>query len=208
MNLAVAAGVPGWAPAGDADSGLAGPFVIILLFVLILAVLPPEATSGTWRRLALRSRLNRFLTGRMTNLAAALAGRRRAVDAEAWRAHLLGDPEAGTELTRAEQWKAALGFLVAAARMRGRDLCRVPCRPLDWIVASETRVAWFVLTAGVAACVSLHQHGGWARIWSDFEQVGVLVCLCSGAAYAWRRLRGITTTARAGSDEDMHVEKR
>ncbi len=75
--------------------------------------------------------------------------------------------------------------------MRWNDLCRQMCRPADWIVASEVRIAKFVVTAGVVAGVSLHQHGGWARVWDDFEQLGVLVGVLSGACYGWRRLRGI-----------------
>jgi len=132
----------------------------------------------------------------VTGLAARLAGRRRASDAEVWRAHLLGGIGSGRSLTPWRQLRIAFGFLVAAVRMRWRDVCRQLCRPFDWLVARDSRIAKLLVLVGFAVVASLYRVSGWARVWDDFEQVGVLLGIVSGAAYGWRKLRGIESPPR------------
>jgi len=132
----------------------------------------------------------RLLPNELTGLAAGLAGSRHASDAEAWRAHLLGDFD-GRTLTVRRQLGISLGFLGAAVRLRWRDVCQQLCRPVDWAVAKDSRIATLLVLVAASAVASLRHAGGWARVWEDFEQVGVLVGMVSGAAYGWRKLRGI-----------------
>jgi len=125
-----------------------------------------------------------------------LAGRRRTVSTEAWRAHLDRDVVTGQPLAWHRQLGAAFGFLGAAAKMRCWDLCQQLCRPLDWVVAAHGRSAALVVQVVVASIVSLHTAGGWPRVWEEFEQVGVVFALASGVVYGWRQIRGITPPAR------------
>lgn len=89
----------------------------------------------------------------------------------------------------------AVGFFVAALRMRARDTGRQMCRPFDRMVATEGRGATVIVLSVAIATVLLHHAGGWPRVWAEWEQVGVTATFTAAAVFGWRRVRGIVPSA-------------
>lgn len=98
--------------------------------VTVMAAFALLASVPLLREAMFGSRARHRLPKALTSTAVLLAGRRRASDSEAWRAHLLGPTEGRTPTPRQQLWMS-LGFLVAAIKMRWRDACRQICRPAD-----------------------------------------------------------------------------
>jgi hypothetical protein len=141
---------------------------------------------------------------RTTSFAAGLAGRRRAHLREEWASVLAGAPEADVVLTARRQFVLALGFLLAAGRMRLHDLTGALWVPVDWLVSvpARTNAAITFLLGCFALCIE--RHDGLYTLLT--EGVGWLVA--SGFVlrqfFGWlRRLRGIElSTARNDSSDE------
>jgi hypothetical protein len=166
-----------------------GAILMALIIVPLGYVLGPNRPMRLTRK-PLAGARSQLIRGVIT-VAAIIAGPRHASDDETWSAHLLGHP-GDRALNRRQQLRAAAGFLSAAVRMRAQDARRQACRPLDWLVTTENRLSWFVVLVTAVPVVSLYRAGGWVKVWDDLEQVGVVATFATAAAYAWRRIRGIT----------------
>ncbi|MFE0179093.1 hypothetical protein ACFWZ2_42990 [Streptomyces sp. NPDC059002] len=84
------------------------------------------------------------------NLAAVIAGSSRAHLREEWASLLAGDPENGVTLSPERQRRYAAGFVFAAIRMRIGDMAVPLWVPVDWLLASDSRVN-AALTCGVGS---------------------------------------------------------
>ncbi|MBG0564899.1 hypothetical protein [Actinoplanes aureus] len=166
-----------------------GALLVALVIVSLGYIVGPTGPKRRARK-PLAGARSRLIGGVIT-VAAVVAGPRRASDAETWSAHLLGHP-GDRALNRRQQLRAGAGFLAAAVRMRAQDARRQACRPLDWLVTTDDRLSWLVVLVTAVPVVCLHGAGGWAKVWEDLEQVGVVATFATAAAYGWRRIRGIT----------------
>jgi len=128
----------------------------------------------------------------LVTLASTIAGPRRALTAEAWRAHLLGDVDDGKPLGRRHQVATSLGFLVAAAHLRARDAGRQACRPLDWWLSTDGRVVGGVGVTVAVMCSDLFFDDGLTRVFENGENIVGIGLGVYGAAFALRKVRGIT----------------
>ncbi|MGX6603599.1 hypothetical protein ACWKSP_15865 [Micromonosporaceae bacterium Da 78-11] len=182
-------------------SGLGTCTLIELSACAIMVIFPARRADRSGDRAEARGSTRRLPYG-LAGFSAWLAGPRRASDAETWRAHLLGDPDWQLPLSDHAQMRAALGFLGAALRMRGRDAANLLGRPLDWLVATESRAAALVLVAAVVPVLVLHRAGGWSRVWDDLEQVGVVAGFTAALVPSWRRIRDITPPRPKAPDQD------
>jgi hypothetical protein len=131
------------------------------------------------------------LSGGIAGVAARLAGRRHASNADSWRADLYRDPEDGPALPARTVIRHAAGFIVAALKLRLRDVGRILATPLDWMVTTDVRLHAAIVTPVVCTMISLFHAGGFARLWGELEQVGVVAGFATALSYGWRRLRRI-----------------
>ncbi|MEU4168843.1 hypothetical protein AB0F46_18445 [Streptomyces sp. NPDC026665] len=125
-------------------------------------------------------------------LAARLAGQNRAHLRHEWAAVLAGCPEDGVLLSPTRQRLLALGFLVAALRMKVHDTTRRAWRPIDWILRVDTRTNTVITAVVGAQAIYIVDDGGLTALVTEVWEP------CGGAAIAlyaltrWlRRLRGI-----------------
>ncbi|MFE6194148.1 hypothetical protein [Streptomyces sp. NPDC057838] len=135
------------------------------------------------------------------SLAALLAGRRRNMRS-VWHADLAGDPDTGLHLTAQQKRRLARGYLLAAIRMRVHDVAAPAWRPVDWLLASEsrTRPATVLIVGGqivyIQATDGLHMllTEGWA--WC-----GACALAVTGLFRWLRRIRGIELAASSPPEE-------
>ncbi|MEU6459922.1 hypothetical protein [Streptomyces sp. NPDC047065] len=129
-------------------------------------------------------------------LAAFIAGRRRSHLREEWAAVLAGDPESGYVLTVVAQMRLALGFLVAAIRMRVHDVAAPLWGPVDWLLSVESRsnTAVALLVGGQAVYIT--GDGGLGAL---FTEIWEPCAICGGTLYVFfrwlRKVRGIELAA-------------
>ena len=139
---------------------------------------------------------------RTTSFAALLAGKRRNLGS-AWLDDLRGDPDQGYTLTPGQQRRKALGFLVAAARLRMHDWLGWTWAPIDWVLRTRSRRESFVAAAvGAQAIYIMRSDGlhvlltyGWA--WNT---------ACGGAAWGCTWWLGKKRGIELASD-DVSAEK-
>ncbi|MBT2391647.1 hypothetical protein J7E87_19965 [Streptomyces sp. ISL-1] len=166
------------------------------LFHAIRVFVTEELGYGRSRRRQSRSAL------RVASMAAHLAGSRRALR-DAWLADLVGDPNNGLPLTPTEQRHLASGFVVAAIRMRAHDLLGGLWRPVDWMLAVESRTHGFIAAVVGAQAIYIVRDGGLSALATEiWEPCAIL----GGGLYVltrWlRRRRGIELACRAESPQE------
>ncbi|MFD7793658.1 hypothetical protein [Streptomyces sp. NPDC059759] len=129
---------------------------------------------------------------RATALAVRLAGEQRGYLDRDWAAVLAGSPEDGIRHSARQQLALALGFFIAALRMRVGDLARPIWRPIDWLLRVQSRTNTFITSVVGAQAVWIVDDGGLAALVTEVWEP------CGGAALAlyalsrWlRRIRGI-----------------
>ena len=106
---------------------------------------------------------------RLAGLAVFLAGRRRSVLADEWRAHLVGWPGRGLSLR--DQTRAARGFLWAAVRYRLGDAADLAWRPVDSMLRSRAKSNLFVWLPVLAAVLAVVHHDGWYGLIANAENL-------------------------------------
>lgn len=163
------------------------------------------ADAGMERRLSRRMRRlwreRASLPESLTDTAARIAGGRRAYLRESWHADLAGVPEQDYVLSGAQRGRMAAGFLLAAVRMRLRDVAAPLWRPVEWVLATETRTN-SVITASVGALVIYFckSEGAHALITERWKPCAAFGAGLYGLARWLRRLRGIELAERRGPD--------
>lgn len=141
---------------------------------------------------------------RTTDLAARVAGQRRAHLRREWSAILAGSPENGVTFSSRRQALLALGFLVAALRMRSRDAMRPLWRPVDWALRTESRTNGFITTVvGAQAIYIVGDDGLTALVTEVWEPCGAAGVALYALSRWLRRVRGIqvATAERNPGDE-------
>ncbi|MBL1082593.1 hypothetical protein JK359_11480 [Streptomyces actinomycinicus] len=192
----------GWVFAGATALVILAAAVVLLVVALRRPPEPAEddrAEAGTGRparpvgRVALRT----------VDFASFVAGGRRAHLREEWAAVLAGDPGNGVVLSPRRRTGYALGFLLAALRMRLSDLAAPLWTPVDWLLSAETRTHGFI-ALGVGAQVVYIQYADGVHVlvtegWGWCAGCGVALRLFAG----WlRRVRGIELATRHGGSSD------
>jgi hypothetical protein len=127
----------------------------------ILRIMNAEG-EGITRPTKDRRRIRRYLAGfsaqALTDIAAILAGDKRAALREEWRSHLAGD--SGHDPATWDKVKSALGFVVSAVRFRCSDAVDATWTPIDAVLRSRSLSNLFVLIPTAAAgCLVLHHEG-------------------------------------------------
>ncbi|MFG3257618.1 hypothetical protein [Streptomyces sp. NPDC048172] len=146
-----------------------------------------------------RAHRTREPSGRSLGLASLVAGRRRPHLRGEWAAVLAG--EDGEGLPGRRRRRLVAGFLLAAVRMRLRDLAEPLWRPFDWLLAVEARTNAANAAAVGALVVYIHATDGLHTLltegWAWCAGCGVAVRML----FAWlRRVRGIELAARPTDD--------
>ncbi|WP_051757198.1 hypothetical protein [Kitasatospora purpeofusca] len=113
----------------------------------------------------------------LTGFAAWVAGSRRAHLRTSWLADLAGAPEDGLALNGRQRMALALGFVVAALRLRLHDLSRPLWAPVDWILSAPSRVRTAITTLVGTQAVYIDATGGLHELLTD----GVQACGVTGA---------------------------
>jgi hypothetical protein len=145
--------------------------------------LPPRRVA-VWVRRSL-------VTG-LTGFAVAVAGARGVRLRDTWMADLAGAPEDGLTMGRWQQVGHAIGFVVAAVRMRSHALAAPLWAPADWLLATESRTRTLTaLTVGGQAIYIQKTDGLYTLLTEGWGW-------CGGCAVAlhflfqWlRRVRGV-----------------
>ncbi|MBB3075573.1 hypothetical protein [Streptomyces violarus] len=123
-----------------------------------------------------------------------------------WRAHLEGDPESGVTLTPWQQRRYAAGFLIAALRMRARDLLCPLWRPVDWLLSKDSRTNGVIATVVGAQAIYIVDDGGIPALVTEiWEPCGILGAGLYVLARWLRRVRGVEL-ATPSSPRDDHPE--
>ncbi|MFE2047950.1 hypothetical protein ACFXAS_05545 [Streptomyces sp. NPDC059459] len=134
-------------------------------------------------------------------LAACIAGRRRSHLREEWTAILAGEPENGRELSAVAQLGLALGFLLAALRMRIHDLAAPLWVPVDWLLSVESRSNTVIALLVGGQAVYIAGDGGLGALFSEIWEP---CAIFGGALYVFfrwlRKVRGIELAAARGEE--------
>ncbi|WP_436848543.1 hypothetical protein [Streptomyces asoensis] len=140
---------------------------------------------------------------RTLDLASFVAGERRAHLREEWAAILAGDPRNGVVLSSRRRLRYAVGFLLAALRMRLRDLTAPLWAPVDWLLSAESRTHGCIASAvGAQILYIQHEDGLHALVTEGWGWcAGCAIALRLFAAWL-RRLRGIELASAGGESAD------
>ncbi|WP_159038817.1 hypothetical protein [Streptomyces sp. NRRL B-1140] len=131
-----------------------------------------------------------------TGLAARIAGVSRPHLHDEWQSLLAGSPEDGMSLSSARQRVLALGFLVAAIRMRLHDFGRPAWRPVDWLLRVPARTNAFITAVVGAQAVYIVGDGGVTALATDvWEPCGIAGAALFVLARWLRGVRGIELAA-------------
>nr|WP_237520001.1 hypothetical protein [Streptomyces sp. HUCO-GS316] len=139
-----------------------------------------------------------------TDIAVRIAGRRRAHLGTEWAAILAGAPEDGVTFSPRRQCLFALGFVLAALRMRLHDMARPAWRPVDWLLRTSSRTNAFITSViGAQAIYIVDGHGLSGLATEIWEPCGVAGASLFALARWLRRMRGIELAApeRERADE-------
>lgn len=142
-------------------------------------------------------------TRRLTRLAGWVAGPQHSHLSGAWLADLAGDPDSGLTLTGRGRLALAAGFVVAALRLRLRDATRRLWCPVDWLIATDSRVHTAITMLVGTLAIYIRITGGLAELLGN----GIQTCAVAGASlYAlsrWlRRIRGIELASRPPGEQE------
>ncbi|MFJ4081129.1 hypothetical protein ACIP2Z_19450 [Streptomyces iakyrus] len=136
-------------------------------------------------------------------LAARLAGRDRSHLRSEWMAVLAGAPEEGVTFSSGRQFLLALGFLLAAVRMRSYDLARPMWRPVDWLLRTESRTNGFIAIVVGGQAVYIVDDGGLSALFTEvWEPCGIAGAALYVLSRWLRRVRGI----EVATPERGHVD--
>ncbi|MGX1220372.1 hypothetical protein [Streptomyces ambofaciens] len=134
-------------------------------------------------------------------LAAFIAGSRRPHLREEWAAVLAGDPENGRVLSVMAQLRLALGFLLAALRMRIHDMAAPLWIPVDWLLSVESRSNTVIALLVGGQAVYIAGDGGLGALFSEIWEP---CAIFGGALYVFfrwlRKVRGIELAAARTDD--------
>ncbi|MFJ8153986.1 hypothetical protein [Streptomyces sp. NPDC094468] len=157
----------------------------ILLGVAVETTASLEATGMVSPR-------RRSTARRTTAWAARLAGEERGHLDRDWAAVLAGAPEDGTTHTARRQMILAAGFILAALRMRGRDLARPVWRPVDWLLRVQSRTNAFITAVVGAQAIYIVDDGGLTALVTEvWEPCGGATVALYALSHWLRRVRGI-----------------
>lgn len=182
--------------------GTVGPMTLPILTALIVLT---YATVGAalWLNPWLRAKLAMHCSTWLFALAVHIAGRRRRYLEADWAAVLVGVPDEGVTLTRFERLRYTGGFFVAALRMRLSDTVAPAWKPVDWLLAGESRTRTTTTFAVGAQVIYVVKEDGLHGLLT--EGWG----WCGGCAVAltfffrWlRRVRGVELVTAEQSGED------
>ncbi|WP_184907572.1 hypothetical protein [Streptomyces luteogriseus] len=135
------------------------------------------------------------------SLAARLAGRRRNMR-PVWLADLAGDPDTGLVLTARQKRRLARGYVLAALRMRVHDMAAPAWRPVDWLLAAESRTRTAtVLTVGAQIVYIQATDGLHMLLTEGWAWCGACALAVTGLFRWLRRLRGIELAASSTPEE-------
>lgn len=139
-----------------------------------------------------------------TGLAAYIAGPTRSHLHDEWSSILSGSPEDGLRLSPARQRVMAIGFLMAALRMRLRDAARPAWLPIDWLLGTTSRTNGFIATVVGTQAIYIVGHQGLDALMTQvWEPCGIAGASLYAVARWLRGIRGIELAApqREGADE-------
>ncbi|WP_340379042.1 hypothetical protein U5640_29305 [Streptomyces sp. SS7] len=129
---------------------------------------------------------------RATGIAVRIAGHRRSHLRTEWGAILAGSPEDGLSFSSRRQFLLALGFLLAAVRMRVRDVAGPAWRPVDWLLRTASRTNGFVAAVVGAQAIYIVDDGGLSVLVTEvWEPCGIAGASLFALARWLRRVRGI-----------------
>ncbi|MGA5606066.1 hypothetical protein ACPCUF_34480 [Streptomyces griseoincarnatus] len=154
-----------------------------------------------------RGHLRRDSSGaarRATNIAVRIAGRQRGHLHAEWDDILSGSPEDGVIFSSRRQFRLALGFLLAALRMRMHDVVRPAWRPVDWLLRTSSRTNAFITAAVGAQAIYIVGGSGLTALMTEvWEPCGIAAASLFALARWLRRVRGIelATSQSARVDE-------
>lgn len=106
---------------------------------------------------------------RITDIAAALAGRKRRALREEWHTHLTGEP--GDDLSARRKVTAAIGFVRGAVKMRLRDAADLAWKPADTVLRSRPLSNLFVLMPTVTVAVFILCNAGILGLLQSMESI-------------------------------------
>ena len=141
-----------------------------------------------------RAQRARVSSQRLTGLAAFIAGHKRAVIGNEWRAHLSGETGAGLSADRLT--REAAGFILAAIRFRVEDAADLAWRPVDAVLASRTLSNLMVLTVTLATAAIFARQGGVYGVADNLVGVGVVWGAAFGLIHYGREWRDVKPAER------------
>ncbi|MDO0931310.1 hypothetical protein QQY66_06300 [Streptomyces sp. DG2A-72] len=154
------------------------------------------ARAGGWETMRPRAR-------RAVSLATWIAGPQRSHLCEEWTAILAGDPDSDVFLSSWQRLMLALGFLIAAIRMRASDLVRPLWRPVDWLLSQDSRTNGFIASIVGAQAIYIVDDGGIPALVTEvWEPCGILGAGLYVLARWLRRVRGIELAAVSAPPEE------
>ncbi|MET9400905.1 hypothetical protein [Kitasatospora sp. NPDC002965] len=160
-------------------------------------IINANALAAAQRRIRAQARLSAPRGWNLTRAAAWIAGPRHAHLRGAWLADLAGAPESGLALTDSRRLALAVGFVLAALRLRLRHLGRPLWAPVDWALSTSSRVRAAIAALVGAQAVYIDATGGLHELLTE----GVQACAVTGAGlYAlsrWlHRIRAVELASR------------
>lgn len=141
---------------------------------------------------------------RATSFASRLAGPRRSHLTREWTTHLVGMSEGGITFSSSRQTYLALGFILAAARMRAKDGARPMWRPVDWLLGAANRTnAFIAAVVGAQAIYIVGDAGLGALVTEIWEPCGIAGAGLYALSGWLRRVRGVELSSpqRESADE-------
>lgn len=158
--------------------GAAIPAALLFSLGSIVRTLKPRPSAHRAQRVAM--------------LAAAIAGERRSHLRDEWIAILSSGPDLEVSLSHAERQRLARGFVLAALRMRLRDLAAPLWYPVDWLLSKDSRTNGFIATVVGAQAIYIVGHGGIPALVTEvWEPCGALGAGLYVLMRWLRRVRGI-----------------
>ncbi|MFJ9347888.1 hypothetical protein [Streptomyces sp. NPDC101237] len=133
---------------------------------------------------------------RAVGLAASVAGGSRSHLREEWMAILAGAPEERLHLSSRQRSSLALGFLLAALRMRMHDVVQPAWRPVDWVLRAPSRTNAFIASVVGAQAIYIVGDDGFAALVTEvWEPCGIAGASIFALARWLGRVRGIQVAA-------------
>jgi hypothetical protein len=159
----------------------------------------PYRRAAAW----VKRSAQRYVVSGLTAFAVVLAGARGARLRDTWQADLAGAPEEGLTMGRWQQVGHAMGFVVAAVRMRSHALAAPLWAPVDWLLVTESRTRTLItLTVGGQAIYIQKTDGLYTLLTEGWGW-------CGGCAvtlhflFQWlRKVRGVELAVASDDTQD------